>query len=182
MAPDHSHRELYKVAVPLVFGLGCGVLASVIVVTSYFLEPAPYDPLGEFSEQIVLHSDTDGDGIPNAPADGPIHIEATKCNDADVDVRVAGEHSWRIIRDNGRVSTVFAGAGIGTFPPGCQTNVFDNVVPEAVRALDLDLSSTTFQIVGSNTPFDCDAIEHPECVGPEGERRVWHTELFQLGR
>lgn len=122
-----------------------------------------YDPLGDFPEQEVLNKDN------KVRSDEFVVVAGTKCNDSDHDVVIAGELRWRSVEPSGTSFTVFA--GVGDLPPGCNTEVFHNPVPEQVADL-AEQGLAMWEINGTNWPIDED--------GNRGRPRDFTTETIEV--
>lgn len=122
-----------------------------------------YDPLGEFPEQEVLNANK------QVAAGGTAIIKGTKCNDTDERVIISGELRWTAVDPPGTSFLVLA--GVGDLPPGCETNVFRNPVPEEVAELAAD-GLVMWQVIGTNWPIDED--------GNRGRPRDFRSEAFEV--
>lgn len=154
------------------------LLLGVIVGLGLFgfqrLQPKPYDPLGDYPEQVVgqdgsvppkqllpleqygiqylptLHLKTGNEALP---------VHGKKCTDSDVPVQVSGEVTWVSTEPPG--SSVPANKGTATRVAGCQTFDFNNPIPvpviERLKQLhDQGISVTKWRLTGKETPIDPD--------------------------
>jgi hypothetical protein len=142
---------------------------ALLVLAAVALVPLGFQPLGEYSLQLVL-APRDPDGLPVVRlSDGFVPVEATKCSNVAYPISVTGSRQWR--QAQGDTTTVIGptGNGVGTRAPGCHTLTFKNVLPPSLTPGVWRLSGED-DVVGGFWVFQNIARQ----VKP------WQTEAFRV--
>jgi hypothetical protein len=168
-------------AVAMLFLLGAFVQHN-------YLEPGPWDPLGDYPMQVVMNDQRVID-----PGE-TVWIRAVKCVDSSKPVVVEGHSQWQSVlppgtivpNGNGTATRYPAGVrapklhGINQPQPdknGCTTYEYENVLPDIV----FDRAAEVCKATGHSSLWRLTGAETPVRDGEEGVTRAWESQAFRIG-
>lgn len=170
------NRHRWTTAVLVIIAAAAGYSVN------HALEPAPWDPLGQYPVQSIRNTVEGIDG-PAVRLGDPIKVEGTKCNATTTSILVAGELRWQSQSPGGIIGGQTD--GIAERIPGCETRVFADTPPTAVinqmRAAILENGGpVVWSLNGAETPvavINNGGETHPH---DHGVTRQWTTENFTV--